>query len=253
MPLEAKAMTDIYDAQVPDSGDPAAGRIHPFIGSAFTTTPDALRVLALGVNAYCDDDATSKPAWFPAMFSERKYRFQKAVVRDVGILAAALTASPAFAGRTFLGVESVYHTNAVKRFLPASKGKKAHRVPEDYFIEGAGVFRAELEALAAAGALPDLVVVFGSRPWSHVWPAFRRPRPAWVTSNVTSPGDLFHHLNRVRVRTRPDEDRPLLLVKLRHPTGSRGRGMSASDLCGHADFQRALMLDGGGSEQVNAR
>lgn len=239
MGVTNQAITDIYDALVPETGAPATGRIHPFVGGAFTGTSDALRIMAIGINCYASDTATTKPSWFPAMFAEQKYRFQKAVLRQVALLGRALEGSQMAGGRAFAGKESIYHTNAVKRWVPMSTGKRAHRVPEPLFAEGQLVFRAELDALAAGRVLPDLVVVFGNRPWSYTWRAFADPRPTWAESYQPIPGDLFHHLNRIVVRRGADAV-PLVLVKLRHATGARGKGLSPAGLIGHADFKDAL-------------
>ncbi len=225
----------LYDRLIPEDGSPASGRIHPFIGGAFTGEhPQGLRIMALGINCYADDHLQSRSSWFPAMFENQKYRFQRAVLKQAAALAPAVqTLLP---DRNFVGKASIYHSNVVKRWLPVSLGRHAHRVPEALFSEGQALFREELRTLAEAGVLPHLVIVFGNRPWSHVWPSFAQPKPPWVRAYEPTTGRLFHHLNLVHLHSGP----PLLLIKLRHPTGARGKGMDAAGLIAHPDFHTVL-------------
>lgn len=241
MPLAQNTMADLYDTLVPESGAPASGRIHPFVGQAFTTHSNAIRIMAIGINCYTGDTVTSSPCWFPAMFREQKYGFQRGVMREATRIASGLHSSGAFADRPFLGQASIYHTNAVKRWVATSLGKRAHRVPEPLFEEGAKVFRAELDQLAADAVLPHVVLVLGLRGWKHVWPAFGKLPPAWVSDYRTTPGELFHYLNTVTVRE-DGRDRPLLLVRVKHPTGGRS-GLSALKLVAHAGFKAAVSQD----------
>jgi hypothetical protein len=130
MPIAPDTLSALYDERLPDLDVPASGRIHPYVGDAYTTERPAFRVMAIGINAYCDDGSISQPGWFPAMFAKQSYHFQKRVVTEVGIVARALVTLPRYAGRPFLGIPSILHTNAVKRWVPRSKGRYAHRVDE---------------------------------------------------------------------------------------------------------------------------
>ena len=67
MSIDVKTITDLYDAMLPETGAPASGRIHPFVGGTFTGAVDGLRVMAVGINCYAGDAAMTSPAWFPAM------------------------------------------------------------------------------------------------------------------------------------------------------------------------------------------
>lgn len=82
-------------------------------------------------------------------------------MKNVAALAGALTADGViFQGRRFHGQESLYATNAVKVYLPASTGKQAQLNPAD-FERHRDQWHQELQAMRQHGVLPHLVVVFG--------------------------------------------------------------------------------------------
>jgi hypothetical protein len=99
------------------------------------------------------------PSWFPAMFAEQEHRLRKAVLRQVARLGRALVGSQIASGRAYAEEDLVYHTNAVKPWVPMSTGKCVHRGPELLFAEGRPIVRAELDALVAGRVRPDLFVV----------------------------------------------------------------------------------------------
>lgn len=223
--------------------DGAHRPIHPFVGAAYTDADGAaLRMLAVGVNAYGQAHHEHHPDRWAKGFREQKWTFQRRVLADLSELAKGLAASAVAGGRPFLGMESVYLTNAVKRWLP--NAKQAHTVDEKWFVEGLPVLEAELAALAAVDRLPHVVVVVGARPWGHVHPAFRPGRAPW-SAKYTHMGEknrLFHYLNLVEVRE-AGSVRPLLLVRIRHSSASHWqRGWTPTRLLAEPTFRRVAGL-----------
>ncbi len=127
MPDEIESL---YEALPPHTGSGWYGPIHPFIGSAFASSgPDALRVMAIGVNTYCDPWSSPPPRNYAEDFRHQRYPFQQRVLKDAEAVALALARSAEWSG-PFLGIESIYLTNAVKRWLPKSEGLRAHSAEE---------------------------------------------------------------------------------------------------------------------------
>jgi len=221
---------------------PALGPILPFVGEAFAA-PDAtsLRVVAVGLNAYTRPERPLPPERFADWMRDASQRFHRGVAAEVSVLATALAASPGFAGLRYRGEEdgraSLYATNAVKRYLPTREGKRSTRVPSTYLEEGTRVWGGELQAMADHDALPHLIVVFGSRWWRPAWRSLGGPaRPSWVrdSRSTPKPSPLHSRLNRL-VLTERGEERPVLVVRLRHPAAYSPR-WGAEEVAGHADF-----------------
>lgn len=237
------AVHAVYDGLA--SVDGAHRPIRPFIGTAFSGPEGvALRILAVGVNAYGDAHHVHDPNRWALGFRRQEWVYQRRVLADIKALAAGLVGSPVVGGRPFLGMESVYLTNAVKRWLP--NAKQAHTVAEPWFEEGVPVFEAELAALAAADRLPHVVLVVGQRPWGYVCPAFRPDRAGWSAryTHMGSSNPLFHYLNVIEVRE-AGATRPLLLTRIRHSSASHWkRGWTPSRLLGEATFRRVAGLSG---------
>ena len=235
----------LYEAPPAHTGAGWCGPIHPFIGSAFSATgPDALRVMAIGVNTYCDPGSKPAPRCYADDFRVQRYLFQQRVLEDARAVAHALEGIAEWS-QPFLGIESVYLTNAVKRWLPKSEGLRAHKAEERWFREGEPVFARELELLAARGRLPHLILVLGWRPWRHVWPRFCQPQPAFVRNYRSQPGPLFHNLNVIDF----DEfgaSRRALLIRLRHPSAARYKPRWTPEaLTTHPVFRRVAGNDAG--------
>jgi hypothetical protein len=230
----------LYEA-LPPCG-PGHGHLLPHVGAAFTGADStALRMMAIGVNAYGGEHEEHAPERWARAFRSGRWRFHRRVLEDLRVLADGLAGSEVTGAREFHGVESVYLMNAVKRWLPGAT--KADRVDEEWFREGVPVLHAELDALARADRLPHLVVVAGRRPWDHVRPAFKPSASAWAAEYARAPeGDeLFHQLRLVQVREN-GATRPLLLVCMRHPTGGWGARWSPRRLLAHPTFRRVAGL-----------
>ena len=227
------------------------GPLHPFVGAAYQEpVPDALRVLAIGINSYVGPDhPVSRPTcpnWFRGWMADGAHRFYRGVASECGVIAEALTDSPDFAGLRYRGLGSIYLTNAVKRFLPAAQGAKAADVDPRFHREGARVWRQELELLAEYGVLPHVIVVLGEAGWKASWSALgREPRAAWVEDYVPcSPSSpMRHRLNRVVVQE-DGKTRLMLLVRVAHPA-SANKTWSAARLVAHPEFQQHA--EGGGT------
>lgn len=214
----------------------------PHIGEHFESrAPGCLRVMALGINSYVEPHQETHPGWFATWFQKQEHRFFPAVARELRSLTTALGSLGAFPGLTFDGeapsFQSVYLTNAVRRYLPEDIGAKAHTVPAAFFDEGAEMLGAELDMLHDHGALPHVVVIFGGAFWSRAWRAFgAQPRPTWVADYRprARTSDLFHRLNVVEV-LESGSTRPLLLVRLTHPAAPTMQ-WRAAELSAHPDL-----------------
>jgi len=240
MPL-LDALCSLYDDLRATEAEPLP--FHPFVGQHFGEgTPGLLRVLITGSNCYVGEKDVPHPAWFAAWTRERAFTFFARAFSESAVLAEAVCSSQSFSGlRPGGGLEAMYVTNMVKRYLPASTGRREAEVPARWLDEGAQVWRRELDLLAAHSALPHVVIVFGDFTWSRVWPAFstsevggwsREYRPL----DEASP--LFHHLNLVMV-AEDGRERPLLLVKLTHPASASHKHRAAR-VVASPDFKRLV-------------
>ena len=203
----------------------------PFLGEAFRT-PDllALRVLALGTHAYLFDEdwpagKHPDPALFAAWFAELRFEFQKRIFDDLTCLAKALTEGTAlFSGRTFQGRDSIYLTNAVKVYRPASLGKKASKLSDADIERHRPQWMAEWRAMGQSGVLPHLLVAFGIPAWATAYQAFD-PAPSAgpgglrVRSYRALPGMQHDFVHRLTLDLGEGKTHELLLVCLRTPTG----------------------------------
>jgi hypothetical protein len=227
--------------------------IRPFIGRSFPAPDEpALRVMGIGVNANGAANHVHVPEGWASVFRDQSYPYQRRVLADLATIAHGLAGLQLTGDRPFLGAESVYLTNAVKRRLPDAT--RASDVEEGWFTEGTPVLDAELAALADADRLPHVLVVMGRRPWGNVWPAFTTARGAWSASYspVDRTDPLFHHLNLVEVRE-AGATRPLLLLRVRHASGSHWmRGWTPARLVAHSTLRRVAGL-GDNSLQGTAR
>lgn len=241
----ADVIESVYEALPAHTASGWYGPIHPFIGSAFRAEgPDALRVMAIGVNAYAGPGTEPAPHIYADAFRLQWWLFQKRALRDVHAVVGALAGVSEWS-RPFLGIESIYLTNAVKRWLPQSEGLRAHKAEERWFQEGEPVFARELELLAERGRLPHLILVFGGRPWRHVWPAFGRAKPAFVRGYHPQPGPLYHHINVIDVNERGTSRRALLL-RLRHPSAAHYKPRWTPEaLTSHPVFRKVAGCDEG--------
>jgi hypothetical protein len=239
-----QAIRDIYRVH--------PGHIFPFIGGRYLDPdPQVVRVLVLGINVYVDDaewpaegpDPSSYATWY----RDATWRYQKRVQKAVRTLVAGLTEGPTILqGRRFLGTESTCATNAVKIFLPASKGKKASQVAPEHFERHRDQWHRELRLMAELDVLPHLLVVFGLPSWPTAWEAFC-PSPSGtksgllVTSYRNTAGPARHHLNRIIVELESGRLHDLLLVRLRHPSG-RSKTGSPTWLLRQPDFRAMVGL-----------
>ncbi|MCB9520803.1 MAG: hypothetical protein H6698_09375 [Myxococcales bacterium] len=220
--------------------------IEPFVGSDYDRPNDRrLRVLAIGINAYISekDFAGCHPQWFSAWAERGEHRFSGGVQREVRALADALCDQASDQQLGFDVRTGLYLTNAVKRFLPATMGKRASQVDAAWFDEGRAIWDQELRLLAAHGALPHAVVVFGADAWEPTWrvladlcsdpsaDSFVEYRPMARSS------DLFHRLNVVKVLEGRGA-RNLALVRLDHPAAHRR--WTAARMAARLDFVGAV-------------
>lgn len=221
----------------------------PYVGARYLDPdPSALRVMALGINAYVGDAEWAHygtdPTRFASWFVNARYRYQRRVLKDLEVLAPALLSGGMFAGRQFHGRASVYATNAIKTYLLMSKGKHASQLDPGVFEQHHDQWHQELQVLAQHGVLPHLLVVFGLPSWPTAWQAFC-PSPAGTRSGLavrnyqTTRGPSQHRANRISIELGDDQEHELLLVRLRHPSGRTPIG-SPSWLLRQPDF-RALV------------
>lgn len=246
MTLE-QAIHALYDGLPADASAPP---IHPFIGRRYgEATTGVLRVLVLGINCYYSSRAPRPGEQrFPSWMRERRFTFFSRSFSESAVLAEALESSPDFDGLRWGGLESMYVTNMVRRYLPAATGKQAAKVPTQLLEEGGRVWREELDLLHRYGVLPHVVIVFGEPIWHQAWTAFgQRVHPhGWVVDykSCDESSELYHHLNRVIV-PEGDAQRPMLLVRPDHPAAVSDNKRAAW-MVSHPDFRRVAKLGGGG-------
>lgn len=217
--------------------------IRPFVGAAFEADgPDALRILVVGINACVSrEHASTPPETFANWFSDGRgrHRYQRAVRKHAGELAAGLADSTLFAGQPHRGLDSLYVTNCVKQYLPADLGKRDSAKLEDLINQDLTIWQGELAELARRDRLPHLIVVLGRRFWGRAWRTFRHlpgvlgevealqgKRAHW-----SSTGPSRHYANRFQIG-----GQNLLLVGLHHP-GRGGTRKSLDKLLNAPDFK----------------
>lgn len=216
----------------------------PHVGAAFREpTGDVLRVMTVGINAYAGPDwSAPDPDVLRRWFVDRHSRFAKGVRSQADALAAHLTAQTAlFEGLRYLGVESVFHTNAVKTWVAAAVGKKSDHLPDGLLAEHAPAFHAELALMAEHGAMPHVVMIFGEPFWEHAWRTFSEEHVGAVTTRRAQhfPGTCLHHVNRYTLALPSEANaHELLLVRVRHPAARTRRG-SVAWLLAQPDFRVA--------------
>lgn len=199
--------------------------IQPFIGDTFASgEPSALRVMTIGINAYLSEDDWSRqnPEWFSGWFREGRHRFDRTVAADAATVANALVAEPSpFAGLTYRGKESIFHTNAVKVYMPESSGKRSDQVERRDYERCVPTWHAELDTMAKHGVLPHVILVFGRPFWEWAWQAFHpttRPRFAHLEVHElrSAPGPGHHFANRGEIEGAGGRH-TFALLGLRHP------------------------------------
>ena len=198
--------------------------------------------MAIGVNAYGEAHHVHDPGRWALGFRRQEWVYQRRVLADLNALAAGLAGSLVAGGRPFLGMESVYLTNAVKRWLPGAK--QAHTVAKCWFDEGAPVLDRELAVLAEAERLPHVVLVVGARQWGYVHPSFRPAKARWAATyaHMGPENHLLHYLNLVQVYE-AGTTRPLLLARIRHSSASHWkRGWTPARLLAETTFRRVAGL-----------
>ncbi len=158
--------------------------ILPFIGDTFASgEPGALRVMTIGINAYLSeaDWARQHPEWFSGWFKDGVHKFDRTVAADAATIANALADTSYFTGLTYRGKENIFHTNAVKFYMPESRGKHSNQVTREDYQRCAPTWHAELDVMAKHGVLPHIVIVFGQPFWEWAWQAFHpRTRPSFA-------------------------------------------------------------------------
>lgn len=234
----------IYDSAAEGGAIPS----HPFVGAAFTGSKDSLRIACVGINCYIspDDWRPPEPNWFASWFRQQKLPFSRGAAKAAATVGHALEVA---GWGHFDGLESCWATNAIKVYLGEAEGKEAHQVPADAFEKHAATWRLELDVMAAHDVLPHAVVVLGEPQWGATCRSLD-PRHGWTYQHLslleyqTTPGDLYHHLNRIRVRA-GGIARSILVIRVPHPRAF-GAKPRAEDLVEHADFQRVVALGSAG-------
>ena len=230
-------VADIYERH------PHQHHILPYIGDALVTpTDDDLRVLTVGINSCVSEkDWPPKPEWHRDWIEDRTYPFQRGVLDEAAVLAQAVVQAPSFRGKRYEEPRCIYATNAVKIYVPETRGKRAANLNDRDLAAHEKQWRDELALLAEVGAMPHVVIVFSRVHWPYAWQAFhpKHGGPALaVTRFVPVTGDAPHRMNRITLK-HEGREHALLLVRLRHPAG-RGKVGTANWLCERAAFRQAL-------------
>jgi hypothetical protein len=235
-------IVELYDAN--------EHRIRPYIGRAFeTAAAGTLRVMTVGINAYLSpaDWPNQNPNWFAAWFAESRHRFDRGVATDAEKIARAIAGgSTLFHDLEYRGKEGIFHTNAVKTYLPEAVGKTSEQVSAQELRRHVPIWHAELDVLAKHGVLPHVVLIFGRPFWNVAWQTFHgnyRPRFTHLKVTAFQPanGEALHYANLVHVRHSGGNHR-LALLGLRHPSaGARGKA-NPEWLLTRPDLRRLLEL-----------
>lgn len=242
------ARVDTLRAEILREYDARESAINPFIGRAFEDAEaGALRVMTIGINAYLNsaDWQNQKPGWFAAWFDEGKHPFDRAVARDASTVASSLVAdSRLFPGLAFRGKASIFHTNAIKTYLPEAIGKRSDQISPQRYVGHRATWHAEFEIMARHGVLPHVVIVFGRPFWEWAWQAFHRqyrPASTGITVRRFTPasGDGLHYANLVDLEG-AGGSHPLALLGVRHPSARATSKASPEWLLSLPDVRRLL-------------
>jgi len=118
---------------------------------------------------------------------------------------------------TALCSESMYVTNAIKRFLRRCEGLHSDQLDESRFKESEGVWHGELRELAGHGAFPQVIVIFGEPFWRRACETFgRRDLGFEVSGHCWVKSDRLHFANRYQVNI-AGAPQALLLIRMDHP------------------------------------
>jgi hypothetical protein len=223
--------------------------IHPFIGETFASgEPSTLRVMTIGINAYlsADDWLRQDPEWIAGWFREGRHQFDRRVAEAAATIGRALETSECFAGLRYEGKANIFHTNAVKAFLPESEGKRSDQVAPQQFEAFASTWHAELDLMARHGVLPHVVIVFGRPFWEWAWKAFHpKTKPSFshleVSSFANAENEGHHFANRIEVEGAAGKQ-TLLLVALRHPAARAVSRATPEWLLAQDDVRRLFGL-----------
>lgn len=215
---------------------------HPFIGSHFEeSTPGVLRVLVMGINNYYGEEHAPTTQWYPQVVRDRRHTYFARCFSEAAVLSEVLAGSRDFPGLSPGGLEAMYVTNMVRRYVPMAKGKRESQVEASLLEEGQAFWHRELDMLHAHGALPHVVIVFGNKVWGEALQPFRQADWAVTYQHCGKGSSLFHHLNRIVVRD-GDKERVLLTVKLTHPAARSNKHRAA---CIVADLEFRRMTGAG--------
>jgi hypothetical protein len=228
-----EAVRGIY-AMHPAGGTLQHAPIEPFIGRAFREPNETdLRILALGVNSYVDDDEWSKgvppPGRFSSWFEKSQWTFFPRVASDADVLADRLRREArCLAERKWRNKDGVCLTNFVKSYVRTSAGKREGQLGNGVLEAYKSQWEAEIDAMAASRCaasrrhvLPHVVVVYSRRIWDRAWRAFYEPsssRPLKVHEYRALTEEPQHRVNRLVVSSASGRTQPLLLLRLRHPS-----------------------------------
>lgn len=221
--------------------------ILPFMGDAFLSPAATdLRVLAIGINAYFHENTPPSPESFAnAWKGGGTYRYQRAVFHEAAKLSSALVSSGSmFAGKTFDVARSLYGTNAIKVWLPASRGRFAADVDAAEFDRHLAQWHDELGVLREHNVLPHVVIVTSEVFWERAWQTFHPDHHGGalgVVKYTAAWEDAPHRVNRIEIDRGDGERHTMLLVRLRHPA-ARGEVGTAKWLLEKSAFRQITSL-----------
>ncbi len=273
---DSPLLTDIRNLYAETAAPKGVGRcIDPFIGEAFINPArGALRIMGIGINAYCDGSELSslKPGVYSTWYRDqrtqgpngRRLRFFTAAKNQMNVVARTAAAD----GNAFHGIAhdatvdncagNHYFTNVVKRYVDQSVGKAASDLDPQLVDNHIRVLPRELEILAKHNRFPHIIVLFWSTPdppWRQLWKPLHDQSVAksgHCASRISvlkgsfkpAEGNAGYHANRIEINE-GESTRPLLLLRLAHPTRAGRAKWNPSALSTEPALVRILRKDMG--------
>lgn len=187
----------------------------PFIENTYFNK-NVLRVMHVGMNAYTRDldfvkmqnseFAKTSSEWWRSWASEDKWPIHQWMSHNHNAFSAYCP--------------SQYRCNAVKIWMPESRGKQERLVANEVFEEAKRSMKGEFDLLSDIGVRPDVVVCYGGQAWRSVWPYFFEKHGGPNSPIV----ELQRHV-AFKINFHP---KPMLVCRVLHHGGRRFKNRQAT-------------------------